>query len=287
VISGELVYTLSAFGALHCLDLYTGEVRWKTHLAREFGAKAPPWGYASSPLVEGDLLVINPGAPAASVVALDRVSGKVVWKTPGPPAAYAAFICGSFGGRKQIVGYDAESLGGWDIRTGARLWKLVPENRGDFNVPTPLAWRGRLVVATENNGARIYNFRKDGTIVPAPLALNPGLSPDASSPVLAGNLLIGCAGGLKALGLPALQSIWEGEAEAFANYVSLITAGDRILAMSFGGELCLLQTGPSAVRVASRLRVFEEESETYAHPALQGHSLYVRDRAAIGCLSLE
>jgi len=239
------------------------------------------------PLVEGDLLVINPGAAGASVVALDRFSGKVVWKTPGPPAAYAAFICGSFGGKKQIVGYDAESLGGWDIRTGARLWKLVPENRGDFNVPTPLAWQGRLVVATENNGTRVYNFRKDGTIVPAPLALNPGLSPDASSPVLAGNLVIGCAAGLKALGLPALQSIWEGEAGAFAHYASLITDGDRILAMSFGGELCLLQTGPSAVRVASRLRVFEEESETYAHPALQGRSLYVRDRAAIGCLPLE
>jgi hypothetical protein len=74
--------------------------------------------------LEADKLIVNPGGDKASLVALDRRTGRVVWAAPGEPAAYASFILGEFGGRRQIVGYDRTSVGGWDVATGERLWRL-------------------------------------------------------------------------------------------------------------------------------------------------------------------
>ena len=116
---------------------------------------------------------------------LDRFTGNVLWTTPGDPPGYASFVLARLGGLEQVVGYDAISLGGWDPETGRRLWRLLPEREGDFNVPTPLVVGDKLLVATENNGARLYAFGPEGKIQPQPLAKNEDLCPDTSSPVAA------------------------------------------------------------------------------------------------------
>jgi hypothetical protein len=146
VIHDGLVYLLGAFGHLHCVKLDTGEIVWKRNVIEDFGAELQMWGMCVAPLIADDKLIVNPGAEDASVVALSPTTGKVVWQTPGNAAAYAAFIVGTFGGVRQIVGYDALSLGGWDIATGERLWELVPEEDGDFNVPTPISVGGELLL---------------------------------------------------------------------------------------------------------------------------------------------
>src|SRR6185369_473196 len=105
----------------------------------------PMWGMCSTPLIVDDLLIVNPGSANASLAALDGATGATRWVTPGLHAAYSAFICAEPGGRRQIVGYDRHSLGGWDVKTGKRLWKVVPPTEGDFNVPTPVAVDGGIV----------------------------------------------------------------------------------------------------------------------------------------------
>ena len=124
-----------------------------------------------------------------------------MWKTPGEPAAYSSLILATFGNVRQIVGYDSISLGGWDPKTGRRLWKLLPEDEGDFNVPTPLYINGKLLVATENNGTRLYGFDNTGEIRSKPLAQNLDFSPDSSTPVVINDLMFGCLGGLFCLDL--------------------------------------------------------------------------------------
>jgi ABC-type phosphate/phosphonate transport system substrate-binding protein len=126
VIHGDFVYLLGAFGDLHCINLYGSGVVWRRNIIKDFDAKLPTWGTCSTPLVVGDSLVVNPGAVEAALVALGLYTGEVIWKTPGGPPAYGSLILGVFGGIRQIVGYDAQSLGGWDPNTGRRLWTLVP-----------------------------------------------------------------------------------------------------------------------------------------------------------------
>ncbi len=287
VIHQGLVYCLGAFGDLRGVNLADGAVVWKKHLVKDLGGARPKWGYCSTPLIVGDWLIVNPGGPAASLVALDRRTGEPRWKTPGQPAAYASFICATFGGRRQIVGYDEKSLGGWDPQTGARLWTLRPPRPGDFNVPTPVAVDGKLLVATENNGARLYDFAADGRLIDPPVAVFADLASDTVTPIVAGRRLFGCHQGLYCLDLAgALHSLWFSRDPAFDGHVSFFASADRVLAVTASGELLLLRAGGAQCEILSRLRVADDDSESYASPAFAGGRLYLRSANTLRCLEL-
>ena len=175
------VFVLGAFGDLRCLDLKSGKPLWHRQLIKDFKAKLPTWGTCSTPLLVDGMLIVNPGAPDAALAALDPATGRTLLENRRQAAAYASFICAELGGRRQVIGYDQHSLGGWDPKTGERLWHLVPPTEGDFNVPTPVVVEGKLVVATENNATRLYGFDPSGKIIPKPLGDYADLSPDTTT----------------------------------------------------------------------------------------------------------
>jgi outer membrane protein assembly factor BamB len=292
LIHDGLVYLLGAFGHLTCADLQTGAIKWQFNILAMFaGDPELVWGTCSSPLVVDGKLIVNPGGPAASVVALDPKTGAPLWKTPGARHAYSSFIVAKFGDVWQLVGYDRESLGGWDIATGNRLWTLEPPNEGDFNVPTPVAVDGRLLVATENNGARLYAFDRAGKIQPEPIAVNDELAPDISSPAIVGEHVFCVSGRCFCLDLAQdLMPVWIGEDDAFGDSAPLFVTDDRVLTVGRGGELLLLDAKSSSFRVISRLQPFSDpaarRAEILSHPALVGSRLYLRGENELVCLDL-
>ena len=287
VIHEGRAYLLGAFGELRCVNVTDGTVLWKRHLPDEFDAELPTWGLCSTPLVVDDLLIVNPGAPNASLAALDRATGRTRWTTPGPPAAYASFICGEFGGRRQIVGYDQISLGGWDVKTGERLWQLVPANEGDFNVPTPIAADGGILLSTENNGTLFHRFDSTGRIVAQPESAFRELAPDTATPVVTAGRLFGAHLGLHCLDLRNdLQPSWRHDDDALGDYATLIADDERVLVITLGGELILLDARANDCAIISRLRLFEDDVEVYSHPALAGTKLYVRGGSSVVCVDL-
>jgi outer membrane protein assembly factor BamB len=288
VIHGDAVITFGAFGDLHVVDVETGDVRWKKNVTKEFGADAEmKWGTCSTPLVVDDLVIVNPGAKDASLVALKLADGSVVWKSPGRPASHSSFIVAVLGGKRQIVGYDSETLGGWDPATGERLWELRPPNPKDFNVPTPVAVGNRLLVATENNGARVYDFGPDGKPKPEPAGVHEDLAPDSHTPVVVGSRVFGVWGRLYCLDLAKnLAPLWEGADQAFRGYASIIHDGRNLLATSVEGELVLIDGAAPELRVISRLKLFPDDQGVYPHPALSDGRLYVRGSDRVVCLPL-
>jgi outer membrane protein assembly factor BamB len=219
--------------------------------------------------------------------ALDRATGRTRWTTPGSPAAYSAFICGEFGGRRQIVGYDRDSLGGWDVKTGARLWKLMPPVKGDFNVPTPIAVDGGVLVSTENNGTRLYRFDPSGQIIPEPAGTFAGLAPDTATSVVTCGRVFGAKDGLHCLDARSgLTPIWHREEAAPGDYATLIADTERVLVITLAGELILLDGKSETGTILSRMRVFEDDVEVYSHPALVGSRLYVRGGESVVCVDL-
>jgi outer membrane protein assembly factor BamB len=287
VIRGNKVYLLGAFGDLRCVNLTDGKVVWERHLPNEFKVQLPTWGMCSTPLIVDDELIVNPGATNASLVALDCASGRTRWTTPGPAAAYSAFICAEFGGQRQIVGYDRQSLGGWDVKTGKRLWQLIPPVEGDFNVPTPVAAEGGLVVATENNGTRLYRFDRSGRIICRPAAEFPDLSPTTASPVATCGRLFGACPGLQCLDLEhSLKAVWHLDEQAIGDHASFIADNERVLVITLNGELILLDAKADRCMIISRLRLFDDDVEVYAHPALAGTRLYARGQSSVVCVDL-
>lgn len=287
VIHGDRVYLLGAFGDLHCVDLRDSRIVWRRNILKDFGAEPATWGVSSTPLIVDDKLIVSPGAQEASLAALDLDTGETIWKTYGAPAAYASLIVGAFGGVRQIVGYDAVSLGGWDPNTGQRLWELLPPERGDFNVTTPVNIDGRILLSTKKNGTRLYAFGDDGRILPTPLAWNPGLKPDTSTPVVTDGLLFGCSEGLFCLDLDKdLKTLYAATDDAaFKTHAAFIAGRSRVLTMSVDGELILFQATRNSFTPISRLRLFQGV-EVWSHPALVGDRLYVRSMNEVCCVLL-
>jgi outer membrane protein assembly factor BamB len=267
--------------------LASGQVLWQMDLAVAFQIDPPTWGYCASPLIADGVLVVNPGAATASLVGLDPESGAVRWQTPGGAAAYASFLAGNFGGRRQLIGFDATSLGGWDPASGQRLWTLAPAVKGDFHVPTPVVVDGMLALSSENHGTRLYRFRLDGSLDPEPAANCADLAPDTTTPVATAGRLFGNWTDLYCLDLAdGLRPVWSARDRAYDERACLIASTDRVLFVSGQGELLLLDATAAQHRVLSRQWAFGEPCEVYSHPALVGDRLYVRGSEAIRCLRL-
>jgi outer membrane protein assembly factor BamB len=282
-------YLFGAFGDLACVELKTGKERWSQNIRDEFDAKDErKWGMCASPLITDGKLIVHPGGKDAAVVALDPKTGKPVWKTPGKPAGYGSFIAAKFGGTLQIVGHDAETLGGWDAKTGKRLWTLTPEQRKDFNVPTPIVVGDRLLVTTENNGTRLFAFKAEGTIEPKPVATNKKLAPDTHTPVVAGDRLFGVSGRLYCLSLKdGLKEFYDESGTAFSRYCAAVATGTRVLVVSRSGELILLDATAKEYTELARLAVFgKDEKGVYAHPAFVGTRVYLRGSGSVVCVEL-
>ena len=97
-------------GHLHCIDSITGEIRWKKHLIDDLGGKLPIWGFCPSPLLVDGRLIVQPGGPSSSIVALDAATGETFWATAGKKAAYASPIYIKIASTKQVVMFDDDSL---------------------------------------------------------------------------------------------------------------------------------------------------------------------------------
>ncbi len=292
LIYDNYAYLLGAFGDLTCVELESGETVWRINLVQQFdGDHELVWGLCSSPLVVDGKLIVNPGGPEASVVALDPRTSEVIWQSPGARHAYGSFIVATLGGVRQLVGYDQTSLGGWDIATGHRLWTLKPPKVGDFNVPTPVAADGRLLVTTENNKTRLYDFDKAGRIVPRPLATNDQLAAEISTPIVVGNRAFCVCDDVFCLDLAnGLKPIWIGQDKAFGNYAPLIASDHRVLAVGDGGELILIDALADEFRIVSRLKLFTEpqssQAQLLSQPALVNTRLYLRGDKELVCVDL-
>ena len=287
LIDGDRVFLAGAFGDVLSVDLATGETHWKLNLRTQFGVEAKlPWGYCGSPLLVDGKLVVQPGATDASLVALDPTTGKLLWKSAGNAPSYGSLIAGEFGGKLQIVGHDASTLGGWDLASGKRLWQLKPEVAGDFNVPTPLSIDGKLLVSTENNGTRLYRFHKDGTIDPQPVSFTRRLAPDMSSAVRMGDRIFCAHRFLIGLDLQdGLREVTRLRDRALGDYGSIIANQSHLLATGKGEVLLIDVRGKP--RIASRMRVFDEDVILYSHPAIVGKRLFIRGESALRCIALD
>jgi outer membrane protein assembly factor BamB len=285
LIHDHKVYVLRAFGELACLDLKTGKTIWQKDLVQDFdAAREPRWGYCSSPLLVQGRLIVNPGGKAA-LAALEPETGRVIWQGAGAGANYSSFIAGTFGGVEQVVGYDAKSLGGWDVKDGKRLWSLDIEASTGYIVPTPVRVGEALFIADSCNQAQLYGFDPQGRVRKTPIGKNDDLAPVVSSAVAVDGLILGQAGKLVCLDAAAqLRTLWRDEQEkTFKEDCHLIVAGERGLAFNNLGELILFRFDRQGLRVLGKRKLCQK---TLMHPTLAEGRLYVRDSEFLYCYAL-
>src|SRR6185503_16202634 len=194
-VDGDFIYALSSDGDIACLETVSGKIRWQKHIRKEFGGQQGVWAYAESPLVDGDVVVVTPGGAQATIVALNKKTGAVIWKSAvpgGDQAGYASAIVVQGGGRKQYVQFLNKGLVGVDAKTGEFLWRYKEVVKGPAQVFTPVAREGYVYAGALGIGGGLVRLKPDGNgVAMEQVYFERGLPNGFGGAVLVGDYLYG------------------------------------------------------------------------------------------------
>jgi outer membrane protein assembly factor BamB len=292
-ISELRLYTFGAEGMLHCLDLGTGRRLWSVNLQKDYNAGKGFFGMACSPLVEGNAVLLNIGGHgSAGIVALDKISGRLLWKSSNDEASYSSPIASTIAGRHYALFLTREGLVGVEPSKGDILFQFPwhSRNRMSVNAATPLVIEDKIFLsASYGTGAVLLQLR-DNTLqkvwsgddvlsnhYATSIALNgflygihgrtdPGLSPRPK---------------LRCIDLKSQKVCWETDSIGAA---TLTLAGSHLLIMSEKGELVIANATPERFESTARAQVLS--SEVRAFPALADGLFYARSKDKLVCLEL-
>jgi outer membrane protein assembly factor BamB len=168
-VDGDRVYVMAATSQMACLDAATGKILWKKHMKRDFGGHVQgSYDYCESPLVDGDNVIVTPGGAEATIVALNKKTGDVVWKAACPGysdwgVGYSSLVVSEACGVRQYVTLLGHGLVSVDAKTGKFLWGYHRIANSHTSIPTPIV-RGDYVFSVNGYGAGscVVKIVKDG-----------------------------------------------------------------------------------------------------------------------------
>jgi outer membrane protein assembly factor BamB len=287
-VDGDFIYALGSDGDLACLETGSGKIRWQKSLRKDFGGKPGIWAYAESPLVDGDVVVVTPGGAEATIVALNKKTGEVIWKSAvpgGDPAGYASAIVVQAGGRKQYVQFLSKGIVGVDAKTGEFLWRYKEPVKGMAQMVTPVAREGYVYGGAHGVGGGLVRLKSEGGgVVAEQVYFERGLPNNIGGSVLVGDYLYGTARtGLVAVEFTTGKVKWQAESIGSG---SVAYADGLLYLHGENGDVALVEANGEAYREKgrftppaqpkrNRLGPFPEKAWTY--PVIANGRLYIRD----------
>ena len=293
-VDGSLLYALSSDGDLACLETATGKVRWKKSLRSDFDGKPGEWAYSESPLVDGNAVICAPGGSDATLIALDKTSGAVIWKCPlteADEASYASGIVVEVGGIKQYVQFLQKGLVGVDSKTGKFLWRYTETAKNSqANIPTPVAHGGSIYSAAGRSGGALTKLKtSDGRIEVEEVYFSKKLPTNIGGSVRVGNYLYGTTRlGLLCADFATGKVKWQ---ERGVGAGSVCYADESIYIHGENGDMALVEASPETYREKGRFTPPNApdrgRSKAWAYPVVAGGRLYIRDMGTLWCYDIK
>jgi outer membrane protein assembly factor BamB len=148
-VDGDRVYTISIKGHLKCFNTDRGGVVWETDVREQLGSKGSAHGHCGSPLVLGEKLILATGAPPATVVAFDKMTGDILWKGGDDPGGYATPTPYLFKGKQCLAVFTGTSMLGMDAATGDVLWRYPWQSKLNIAASTPIVSGDKVFFCTD------------------------------------------------------------------------------------------------------------------------------------------
>lgn len=293
-ISGDLVYVLSPRGELVCAEAASGNERWRKNLKSDFGGnKGDGWGYSESVLIDGDRLICTPGGAKATMVALDKNTGELIWQVPRPDdrgAGHASVVIAKVGPTRVYVQQTASGPMGVRADDGKLLWTFDFAGRITAVIPT-LIVRGDLVFSTTGYAGGGMLLKQtptsDGEIkIEEVYPLNKALNNKHGGVVLLGDYLYGGQGDSSALFCAELLTgkiKWQARGSGQGS--AAIAAADGCLYVQYAnGTMSLVKASSEKYEELGAFTVpGSGERPSWAHPVVAGGRLYLREQDRVVC----
>lgn len=287
------LYHMNAHGRVVCLDAATGAELWAVDILRRFDAKNITWALSECLLVDGDRLIVTPGGTKALVAALDKRSGKTLWRTEplgDDTTSHASPILFRHEGRRMIAQCSSAHGFGIDADSGELLWTVPLENRFGTNVATPIYGAGRVFFVTPYAElGRLYELRSRGRRITAKHVWTSPLDTVTGSGVLVDGTLY-AAGYRKPkswFAVDWLTGRTEHELEDLTTGAAVYADG-RLYVLDERGSVGLLDPGASGLKIAGRFRlVTDRVRDAWAHPVLLDGRLYLRYHDTLWCYDVK
>jgi outer membrane protein assembly factor BamB len=294
-IDGDRLYAVGATGKFVCLVLpatgTTPKLAWEHDLLAEFRASSPEWGVACSPLVEGDLVIVQPGGKDGSVVAFDKASGEVRWKAGSNPSGYSSPVAATVGNLRVVYAMTGDALLCVRASDGTVLDKAdwVTEFKG--NIATPVVHEDYVFVSSGyGKGCALFRAAADGDkvrLTQVYMRKNRVMRNHHSTCVFKDGYLYGfddnrfaCVDFKKGIE----QEGWEDP--GFLTKGSVILASNHLIVLTENGQLGLVEATPTEARLIAKVPSGLSGRENWSLPVLVDGRLYLRDGQKILCLDV-
>lgn len=277
-VDGDKLYALGGNGELSCLDASSGKVVWTMNVLQKFGGSNITWGISESPLVVGDKLLVNAGGPNASIVALNKKDGSLIWKSQSDRAGYSSAMTVQVGNTTHVVFFTHQRALGLDLKDGKLLWEYDRAANDVANVATPVVRGNRVFISSDyGTGAGLVEIKADGKA--QEVYFTKDMRNHHSSSILIGEHLYGFSSGiLTAMRFDTGEVAWR---DRSVGKGSLVYADGNLYALSENGVVGLIEATPAAYREKGRFRIQQESLPTWTHPIIAGGRLYLRDQDTI------
>ena len=276
-------YGLGATGMATCLDAAKGTLIWKMDTVKEHGAKVPTWGFAASPVIDGPRVLLHVGAqPDGSVLALDKVSGKPLWRGGPDPAGYCTPEIITHAGTRQLIAWGPERIQSLDPETGAVFWTYPYKITYGVSIAQPAYLDGHLLVSGYWHGTKALRLGPKPTEVSLAWENEQNMCGLMAAPLIKDGViyLLDKSTGLQAIEFKSGRILWSD--------ANTLTPKDRNPQMSLvwlresEGLASLLNSNGELVHVRLKPSGFEELGrhqiigKTWAHPAFSGSRVLAR-----------
>ncbi len=280
-VDGARVFTLSKQGDLLCLAADSGQVLWQKNIATDYNVVAPGWGFAGSPLVLGDLVVLNAGPLG---LAVNKNTGAPAWASSGPGAGYSTGVPCSVNGSAAVALFLAHEVAALDPSSGHALWRHSWKTDYDLNIADPVIAGSRIFVSSDyGHGCALLNL-SDGSEIWQSKALGNHIS----SCIVVGGYVYGVDGNvggaqLKCLDLADGAVKWSYPGLGAG---SIIVADKKIIAMSDKGVLLVADASPAGFNPISQAQILG--GKCWTSPVLANGRIYCRNaRGDLACLDVK
>jgi hypothetical protein len=291
----DRVYWASPTGLVGCNDAATGRLRWSLNVRDTFQGKGCNFGYAATPLIENDRVILPVGGADAGLVALHAEDGRTVWTAGSDPASYCPALPITFQGRRLVVAYLQNALVLADLATGTLVHRESLSSGYDEHAAWPIYREPHLLLTAPFRApASCRRLAADGALLRLPPAwTSRSLANDVVSSVLYGEHVFGfdlhqpqasrhrpSRGIFRCLAWASGKVCWSTEEVGQA---AVLAADGKLLMLSDNGTLILARADPTTYHELARATLFEDEV-CWTPPALWQGRLFVRSPSRAVCV---